>query len=178
MAPTVTFAIRSLEPKDLSNIVSTNGGAAWNGGTEKWTRYLDEQTSGRRFVLLATRGTAIVGYGSLLWNSDYLPFRDEGVPEIKDVVVAEPQRRLGVGRALISALERSAGSAGHSQVGIAVGLYGDYGPAQRLYVRLGFVPDGRGITSGRAPAVGGALVKVDDDLLLWFVKPVSADVTP
>ena len=29
-------------------------------------------------------------------------------------------------------------------VGIGVGLYEDYGPAQRLYIKRGYIPDGKG----------------------------------
>jgi len=32
-------------------------------------------------------------------------------------------------------------------VGIGVGLYADYGTAQRMYARRGYVPDGHGLFS-------------------------------
>jgi hypothetical protein len=62
-------------------------------------------------------------------------------------------------------------------IGIGVGLYVDYGPAQQLYVKLGYVPDGSGVTHGNKTVPPGATVRVDDDLILWSMKrlPKSAN---
>lgn len=54
--------------------------------------------------------------------------------------------------------------------GIGVGMSPDYGAAQRLYVRRGYIPDGRGLVSRGRPVVWGAAVVVDDDLALYFTK--------
>ena len=53
---------------------------------------------------------------------------------------------------------------------IGVGLYSDYGPAQKLYFQLGFIPDGNGITYRGQPTIPGQSYPLDDDLLLWLVK--------
>src|ERR1051326_265609 len=164
------FAIRELTRDDLPSIVSTNGGAAWNGGLEKWNRRLAEHEAGKRLVLLALEDTTIVGYGALMWFPAYPPFRELGIPEIQGLVVAEHRRREGIGSRMIAALEQRARKRGCLQIGLGVGLYADYGAAQRLYGKLGYVPDGHGITAKLAPAPGGAQVKVDDDLLIWLVK--------
>jgi len=52
--------------------------------------------------------------------------------------------------------------------GLGVGLYADYGPAQRLYVHRGYVPDGRGLAYGRVFIPPGETARVDDDLLIVF----------
>jgi hypothetical protein len=54
--------------------------------------------------------------------------------------------------------------------GIGVGMDPDYGAAQRLYVRRGYVPDGRGLTSHGQAVRWGEMVTVDDALVLWFTK--------
>jgi GNAT superfamily N-acetyltransferase len=164
------FAIRELTRDDVPLIVATDGGAAWNGGLEKWNWRLAEHEAGKRVVLLAVERSDIVAYGSLLWSPPYRFFREFGIPELQDLVVAQHRRREGIGSRLIAALEQRARKRGCLQIGLGVGLYADYGDAQRLYVKLGYVPDGRGITSRLAPALGGAQVRVDDDLLLWLVK--------
>jgi GNAT superfamily N-acetyltransferase len=164
------FAIRELTRDDVPLIVATDGGAAWNGGFEKWDRRLAEHEAGERLVLLAVEGAGILGYGSLLWSPPYRFFRELGIPELQDLVVVQHRRREGIGSRLIAALEHRARKRGCLQIGLGVGLYADYGAAQRLYAKLGYVPDGRGMTSRLAPAPGGAQVKVDDDLLLWLVK--------
>jgi GNAT superfamily N-acetyltransferase len=164
------FAIRELTRDDVPLIVAVNGGAAWNGGLEKWNRRLAEHEAGERVVLLAVERADILAYGSLLWSPPYPFFHEFGIPELQDLVVAQHRRREGIGSRLIAALEQKARKRGCLQIGLGVGLYADYGDAQRLYVKLGYVPDGRGMTSRLAPALGGAQVRVDDDLLLWLVK--------
>jgi hypothetical protein len=67
-------------------------------------------------------------------------------------------------------LEDLARQRGCRQIGLGVGLYADYGAAQRLYLKLGYVLDGRGITYKYLPARGGETFRIDDDLLLWLVK--------
>ncbi len=59
-------------------------------------------------------------------------------------------------------------------VGIGVGLYagedGGYGAAQRLYVKRGYIPDGKGVTYNYHPTTPGNNYSLDDDLILWFTK--------
>jgi len=164
------FEIRELRSEDVPVIVATDGGAAWNGGFKKWEQRLAEHQYRRRIALLAVRDAGIIGYGSLLWSSQHAPFRQEGIPEIQDLVVARDHRQQGIATRLISELEGLARNSGRKQIGLGVGLYGDYGPAQRLYARLGFIPDGGGITSHNQRAPAGQTFTLDDHLLLWLVK--------
>lgn len=164
------FEIRELKSEDVAVILATDGGAAWNGGLKKWEQRLSEHQNGRRIVLLAARDGGIIGYGSLLWSSAYAPFQEERIPEIQDLVIARNHRQQGMATRLISELENLARKQGHQQIGLGVGLYADYGPAQRLYAHLGFVPDGRGITSNNLQATAGKTFKLDDHLLIWLVK--------
>lgn len=86
-----------------------------------------------------------------------------------DLNVLPPFRRHGIGTELLDAAEREA-STRSDQVGLGVGLYSNYGNAQRLYVKRGYIPDGRGITRGYEMLEPGTMVCVDDTLLLWFTK--------
>ena len=72
------------------------------------------------------------------------------MPEINDFNVVRSYRRRGIGTALMDEAEtlireRSV------EAGIGVGMYADYGPAQRMYVLRGYVPDGLGLTMNHAP---------------------------
>jgi hypothetical protein len=62
-------------------------------------------------------------------------------------------------------------------VGIGVGLYagedGGYGSAQRLYVKRGYIPDGKGVTYNYQHTIPGNSYPLDDDLVLWFTKKLS-----
>jgi GNAT superfamily N-acetyltransferase len=139
----------------------------------KWTRYLEEQLQGARAACVVEQQGRIVAYGHLLRSSEYPRFREQNVPEISDVWVFAEHRGQGIATALIGHLERLAKQEGYMAVGIGVGLYRDYGTAQRLYVRLGYQPDGEGITYKGTTVVPGESYPVDDDLILWLSKSLS-----
>jgi GNAT superfamily N-acetyltransferase len=165
--------IRDLTEADVPLIAATDGGGAWHGGEARWRGYWAEHDAGLRVALVACQADEIVGYGSLCWRSQYPPFAQAGTPDISDMVVAQRWRGRGIAARMIGALESRARAAGHSGIGIGFGLYADYGAAQRLYVRLGYVPDGRGVTYDNAPVAPGATVRLDDDLVLWLSKSLG-----
>jgi hypothetical protein len=45
-----------------------------------------------------------------------------------------------------------------------------WGPAQRLYGRRGYIPDGRGACLGQRPLSKGMQVTMDDNLIIWLTK--------
>jgi GNAT superfamily N-acetyltransferase len=137
---------------------------------DKWTKYMEEQSQGIRISCVILHGNRMSGYGHLLLASPYPSFRNGNIPEINDVWIYEEDRNKGLGTLLIAHLERLAKERGFNQVGIGVGLYRDYGSAQRLYFRLGYQPNGEGITYKTVPVVAGENYPVDDDLILWLTK--------
>lgn len=162
-----------LQAGHLPRIAATRGGAAWKSDG-RWNRYLNEQGRGIRLVLLAEVDHAIVAYGSLAWMSQNPVFRSARIPEIQDLVVAESHRRTGLGTRIVRALEDRARAGGCPRVGLGVGLYGDYGAAQRLYWRLGYAPDGEGISYNNVTAPPMSTVIVDDHLVLWLVRDLDS----
>ena len=138
----------------------------------KWRRYFEEQERGLRISRIVEQQNKIIGYGNLLLHSEYPPFSKNQIPEISDLWVFEEYRKQGIGSFLISHLETEAKQQGCSQIGIGVGLYRDYGLAQKLYFQLGYLPDGEGITYKYSPVTPGEKYPVDDDLILWLVKPL------
>jgi GNAT superfamily N-acetyltransferase len=162
--------IRQLRADDVEAIPHIDGGPAWHGGPEKWNRYWTEHSGGLRVSMVAAIGNRLAAYGSLVWRSQYPPFAEAGIPEIQDMVTDQAWRKRGLATSLIAAFEDLARGAGCPVIGIGVGLYADYGPAQKLYVRLGYRPDGRGLTYDNAPVTPGETIRVDDDLVLWLTK--------
>jgi GNAT superfamily N-acetyltransferase len=131
--------------------------------------YLNDSRRGARVVLLAEYDSHFVGYLTILWDSAYPPFREEGTPEIVDFNVLEKYRRRQIGTALVDEAERRI--AQRSPIaGIGVGLTPDYGAAQVLYVKRGYVPDGRGLMTHDRFVQYGDQVRVDDDLVLHLTK--------
>jgi GNAT superfamily N-acetyltransferase len=163
------IAIRPLGASDPAWIAAAFAAIGWSKPRELYERYLAEQEAGRRQVRVAHDGDRLAGYVTLDWRPAYPPFRAQGIPEIRDLNVLPEFRRRGIGSALLDAVESLAGERTRT-VGIAVGLSPDYGPAQRLYVRRGYVPDGRGIAWGGRTVEHGDRVVVDDHLVLCFTR--------
>ncbi len=155
------------DTESLSAIAAANNS---HKESDYFLRCLEEQAVGRRIVFIGFLDDAAAGYGMLNWQPQYALYRRLGIPEIQDLNVRPECRRRGVASALIAQCEAEAVQAGKTDMGISAGLYPDYGPAQRLYVRLGYIPDGNGVTYDRQPVRPGEIRPVDDDLCLMMVK--------
>ena len=163
------LTISLLGPQDIEPLAAAFGAIGWHKPPSLYRGYLAEQQAGGRVVLVARVQGLLAGYGTIRWESDYGPFREQGIPEIVDLNVLPPFRRRGVGSALLDEAERRI-SERSPVAGIGVGLYADYGAAQRMYVLRGYVPDGRGLcyTGRQVPA--GETVRVDDALTLYLTR--------
>lgn len=165
--------IRPLAATDPEPIAASFAALGWTTKPiQQYVDYLSEQAAGTRICLVAERGGTFAGYCTLLWTATYEPFRANGIPEIQDLNVLPQHRNFGIGTMLLDAIEEVARQR-CSVVGLGVGLYADYGPAQRLYVRRGYLPDGRGILYDNKPVEPGATVRLDDDAVLMFTRDFS-----
>lgn len=162
------FIIREATFADLVALQAL-GNAGMPGYFE---RCFEEQREGRRDILVAVQAEQITGYVFLNYQPRYKPFRRLGIPEIQDLFVRSEARRRGVGEALVQACEARARAKGCSDMGIAVGLHAGFGSAQRLYARLGYIPDGAGIMYDREAVHMGDMRIIDDDLTLMMLKPL------
>lgn len=163
--------IRTLSQSDIPLIVAKFAEHNWLKPSSTFEKYLQEQDLGKRLIWVAHVEDQFAGYITLKWQSNYQPFCQSKIPEIMDLNVLPPFRNLGVGSQLLEVAETTANTQS-TIVGIGVGLYDGYGAAQRLYVKRGYVPDGRGITYNYQPIVPGSHVPLDDDLVLWFTKKI------
>jgi len=132
--------------------------------------HLADHADGGGASLVAVRDHGVIGIVTTRWQSNYSGFRDHGIPLVHQLAVAGPFRRLGVATLLMDAAEDLARRRGIAILGITVGLFDKYGPAQRLYAQRGYVPDGRGACRGQVPLSDGAQVIMDDDLIIWLTK--------
>jgi GNAT superfamily N-acetyltransferase len=138
----MSFFIRQMIEADVDGITRTF--SRWNKQREQYERYWQEHRQGRRVTLVAVCGEQVVGYTNVVWQPDYAPFREADVPEINDMNVINEFQKQGIGTALIREAEHIALARGREVMGIGFGLTPDYGAAQRLYPKLGYIPDGRG----------------------------------
>jgi len=165
--------IRFLQAQDIELIVAAFRAIGWNKPAAKYQQYLFEQENDQRLVLIAFSDKMFVGYLTVVWNPNYPPFRENNIPEIQDLNVLPRARRRGVGTRLMEKAEQIVAQRS-AIVGIGVGMDADYGAAQRLYVRRGYVPDGRGLVWNNRFLRHGEQVTVDDSLILHFVKTLTA----
>jgi ribosomal protein S18 acetylase RimI-like enzyme len=110
------------------------------------------------------------GFAVLNTASRYDLFQRLGIFEIQDLNVIPGMRQRGIASALITACEEEARAQGCDQIGLAVALNQSYGPAQRLYAKHGYVPDGAGAMYDHAAPDAKLRYKLDDELCLMMVK--------
>lgn len=163
------LSLRKIQASDCEQISAAFKAQSWNKPVSLYQQYLDFQTSGQRDIIIAEWDGVFVGYLTITWQSDYLPFREKGIPEIVDFNVLKSYRRQGIGTELMDEAERRIKKRGE-YAGIGVGMYPDYGPAQILYARRGYIPDGNGITYNRKPLSYGQSLILDDSLALYLTK--------
>jgi GNAT superfamily N-acetyltransferase len=165
----VKIIIRLLEERDIPVISLSFKKAGWNKPPLLLENYLFEQVKGTRVVLVAFIKEEFAGYITIKWKSDYPPFVKKGIPEIVDLNVLPPFQRRRIASALVDKAEELIYQ--HSPIaGIGVGLYSDYGPAQRMYVKRGYIPDTLGVAYKGKHVERGQILPVDDDLILYFTK--------
>jgi GNAT superfamily N-acetyltransferase len=137
-----------------------------------YDRYYVEQEMGQRIVFLAFYDGEFAGHVNIIWKSEYPLFAEQNIPEISDLIVLPDFRRQGIATALMDETEKVVFKR-YPVAGIGVGMYADYGPAQRMYVLRGYIPDRLGLMYKRKPVKPGEMVKVDDDLVLYLMKTRS-----
>jgi GNAT superfamily N-acetyltransferase len=134
--------------------------------------YLAEQTAGKRTVLVGELDGKIAGYITILWEAGHPPYREEGIPEIVDFIVFD--RRKGVGHALLEEAENRMSDVSN-EAGVGVGMSPEYGAAQVLYAKHGFIPDGRGLSWNGNYVKLGDQVTVDHGLILYLTKRFGSE---
>lgn len=165
--------IHTLISQDVAVISEAFNQIGWHKPTSLFEGYLNEQKADERLVWVAHFKGEFAGYVTLKWQSQYPSFKAQNIPEIMDLNVLPAFRKMGIGSLLLDTAEKEAATKSQT-IGIGVGLYagadGGYGAAQRLYIKCGYIPDGKGVTYNYEPTVPGNSYPLDDDLVLWFTK--------
>jgi len=139
------FVIQHMKESDIDGLKKSFSNM--NNQLDQYEIFWKEHQAGRRVTILAISDEQIVGYANLLWQSDYSAFQEMDIPEINNMHVLDEFQKQGVGTALIREAESVAVAQGKKEIGIGFGLTPNYGAAQRLYPKLGYIPDGRGAQS-------------------------------
>jgi GNAT superfamily N-acetyltransferase len=110
------------------------------------------------------------GFAVLNHAPKYGLYQRLNIPEIQDVFILPEARGQGSGTALIEHCEKQVSG---NMVGISVPVSPDFGVAQQLYYKLGYKPDGNGVTYDRATLTHDCRVKLDENLCLMMVKDLK-----
>lgn len=163
------ITIRPMREADIEIIHLTCAAEGWVKPRTLYRHYWQGVKEGSRAVVVAEFAQEFAGYITISWRSNYPPFREADIPELVDFNVMPRFRKQGVGTAIMDfaedlILQRS------PIAGIGVGLTHDYGAAQRLYVKRGYIPDGRGIFKYHNFVSIGDKITVGHDVALYFTK--------
>jgi len=164
--------IRALQKSDCEKIHLAFVAQGWKKPAAKYYQYLEWQNSGIRDVLLATFAGEFAGYLIINWTSDYQSFKENGIPEIVDFNVLKKFQRRGIGTALMDEAERRIQCVSPT-AGIGFGITKDYGAAQILYIKRGYIPDGRGLLLDGESLEYGKQVTISDSLVIFLTKKLD-----
>jgi len=164
--------IQRLLPGNIPAAIDEFAERVYNGDRSEAERHFGGHLDGKADTFVARVGGRLAGYITIRWESEYEPFRREGIPFIHHLEVFPKFQRRGIGSALMDAAEALIATRARKAC-ICVGLFGAYGPAQRLYVKRGYVPDGRGVCEGHRPLEPGERVEIGHHLLLWLTKELN-----
>ncbi len=139
---------------------------------EKYTQRLKDVAEGKCVALVAEYKGNIAGYFNVYPNSAGGSFGGKGLPELVDFGVLAKYRRHGIGNVLMQVAEDIAKRYSDT-VYLGVGLHRDYGSAQRLYIKRGFIPDGTGLWWNGKNLEPYADMKNDDEAAIYMSKKIS-----
>jgi len=166
------ITIRTIEDSDAKIICREEIVQGWNATEEKYLTRIADHAAGRCISLVAEYHHEVAGYINVYIDAKLGALAGKGYCGIVDFGVLQKFRNRGIGGKLMDAAEKIA--AGYADtVYLAVGLYGGYGSAQRMYFKRGYIPDGSGVWYKDKPAKAGENYPLDDDLLLYMSKKLK-----
>ena len=163
-----TCSIRKMQESDIKDLSRGFISQGWPGREEILTRYFKQQESGEREVLVAEVEGAVAGYITILPDAKQGPFAGMG-PELSDFNVFEPFQNQGIGNLLLEEAEKRVRLIS-DKVTLGVGLHSGYGPAQRLYIKRGYIPDGTGVWYQNHQPAMNAVCEDIGELVLYLSK--------
>ncbi len=149
---------------------------AGNDESEDNKQYLKNQLEHQKkkecSALLALYNGEIAGYVFLYYKCRWGGLANCGLPCIIDLIVFEKYRKNRIATVLMDTAEKIAQNYS-DKIYLDVCLNGEYGAAQRLYIKRGYVPDGKGVYYEEKVCKVNAVCKNDDELTLCLIKELQ-----
>lgn len=132
-------------------------------------RQLDNQQKQECSALLALYHGEVSGYVFLYYQCRWGGLGGCKIPSVVDLIVFKKYRRKKIATILLDLAEDIARH--HcDKIYLDVCLNSDYGPAQKLYAKRGYIPDGKGVYYENKICETNAVCKNNDDLTLCLIK--------
>ena len=167
------ISIRKAAADDVDALETLNNAMGHGKAENYFSECLDRQENESLSVYIASVDHQDIAYGLINWLPKYKYYQANKIPEIQDLNVLQTFRRQGVATQMIHFCEDIVKKRGHKHIGISVGLTADYGPAQRIYSKMGYIPDGHGVAYDRESIKNGEFRPIDDNLCLMMVKDLA-----
>jgi GNAT superfamily N-acetyltransferase len=164
--------IERVAPTDLAKVIHLFIEHVYPAHSEEAHRHFAGHAEGQADTFLASVVGELAGYLTIRWHSNNPQFHQHTIPLIHHLAVFPQFQRQGIASRLMDTAEQLIATRAR-KAGITVGLFDAYGPAQRLYAKRGYIPDGRGACQGQHPLKQGETVTVDHDLILWLTKDLE-----
>lgn len=136
---------------------------------EKYQQRLQDVADNKCVALVAEYKGNVAGYFNVYPDTKSGFFVGKGWPELIDLGVLKKYRNHGIGNILMQVAEDIARKYADT-VCIGVGLHRDYGAAQRMYVKRGYIPDGSGLWWRGKNLPPYADMKNDDEVVIYLSK--------
>ncbi len=164
--------IRTLKREDIPVFVEEENAQGWDSSPDKLEMRLRHITELNAVPLAAEYHGTTAGYVTVYPNSKWGSFGGQGLSEIMDFAVLAKYRGRGIGGKLMDTAEKIAGEYSDT-VYLGVGFHSGYGSAQRMYIKRGYIPDGKGVWYRDKICTPYADCKNDDDLVLYLSKKLK-----
>lgn len=165
----LNIKIREMIESDIVNLNREFNLQGWEKPISLFKKYYDEQNSGNRRVFIASSDDIVLGYVTLISNDKNGPFANKNIPTVVDFNVLEKHQNNGVGNLLLDRVEEVVRRYS-DKICLGVGLHSGYGPAQRMYVKRGYVPDGSGVWYKNEVVKPYSKCINNDELVLYLSK--------
>lgn len=165
--------IRDMEPADAQIFDDEYTAQGWHPDVDYYHMRMGEAAEGKCVALTAVYQGQPAGSVYLYFDAQEGPFKGKKIPVIVDFSVLMKYQRKGIGNRLMDAAEQIAAQHGDT-VCLGVGLSREYGSAQRMYVKRGYIPDGSGVWYQNQQCIQyETTCTIDDDLVLFLSKKLK-----
>ena len=164
-----SLILRPLNKVDPLMIQEAFADQGWTKPASQYEQYLAWQEEGLRDIIVAQFNKEFAGYLTIQWQSENQTFANAKIPEIVDFNVLKKFQRKGIGSVLMDEAESRIGQVSEIS-GIGVGVTADYGPAHVLYIKRGYIPDGKGIKENNKPLSFGDQISIHDGIVIHLTK--------